>query len=130
MWVFNTVSLEWKRIDVGGAAPAPREMASGTMLNSCQMLVFGGRSPSGTVLNDSVVLDMASVCWKQAKTHGDFGRCTHSAVLLRKGGASQVSHSASYLISLKRIGSGGGLALRGGVPLCAGGCKRRGGRGS
>ena len=82
VWVFNTDSLEWKRFDIGGAAPAPREMASGTMLDQSRMLIFGGRSASGAVLSDSAVLDMTSMSWKQAKDHVGFGRCTHSAVLL------------------------------------------------
>jgi hypothetical protein len=88
VWVFNTDSLEWKRVEVGGKAPAPREMACGTMLSPSRLLVFGGRAAGGAILSDSAVLDMESCSWKQAADHAELGRCTQSAVLLPSVGTA------------------------------------------
>jgi hypothetical protein len=79
VWLCNTVSVEWKRIEVGGSCPLPREMGTGCMISPSQMLIFGGRVTGGQVLSDSAILDLESCSWKSQKQHLGMERCAHAA---------------------------------------------------
>jgi len=89
VWVFNVTTVEWKRIDVAGNAPTPREMATGTMLDDARMLVVGGRAQDGSTLRDVAVLDMARESWR-AQPPLCHACCAHSATLLPRDSMSEV----------------------------------------
>ena len=89
--MFNSQSLEWKRIELGGSAPAPREMAASVMLDPNKMLVVGGRSTGGKLLGDAAVLNMDSNSWTQHAQLPACARCAHSAVLLPQEDGSGAS---------------------------------------
>lgn len=78
-WVFNTQNLEWTRINLADAAPAPREMASGTMISASKMLIFGGRAQDGQVLDDAAVLNVENCRWESHARYAGRGRCCHIA---------------------------------------------------
>ena len=88
-WVFNTVTFEWKRIDVAGVCPSAREMATGTMLDASRMLIFGGRGADASVLHDMIILDMGQVSWRCHTQHA-FARCAHSAAFLPRHSVADV----------------------------------------
>lgn len=83
VWVFNTMSLEWKLVLPRGSAPAGREMAAGVMISEHQFVVIGGRGHGGVILDDVVLLDLAcDPSWKQILNHDSLKRCAHSAVTM------------------------------------------------
>lgn len=47
VWIFNTDQRGWTHAVVGGDKPCPREMHSGTMVDSTTMLIYGGRAAGG-----------------------------------------------------------------------------------
>lgn len=89
VWTFNIRSLEWKRIELAGPAPLPREMATGTMVSPGRMLVLGGRGANGDILNDAAVLALDAGCWQAAAQHAGFGRCCHAACKLPPEGEAK-----------------------------------------
>jgi hypothetical protein len=91
VWVFNTISLEWKRLELGGAAPLPREMCTGCMITPSQMAIFGGRVTGGKVLGDSAILDLESCSWMHQKQHPGLERCAHAACTVQWQALTQVS---------------------------------------
>lgn len=83
VWVFNTMTLEWKHVVPGGAAVAGREMAAGTAVSEHQFVVTGGRGGDGVLLDDVVLLDFSGEpTWTQLLRHDSIRRCAHSAVCI------------------------------------------------
>ncbi|KAJ9534671.1 hypothetical protein QJQ45_002958 [Haematococcus lacustris] len=80
-WLFNPGDKAWRRVEVTGSSPAPREMHSAVMVAPSRMLVYGGRTSDGRVLCDAAVLDVSAGRWL-AQEPTPFTRCAHASVML------------------------------------------------
>lgn len=84
VWLFNTQSTAWSRLEVTGAVPAAREMAAAVMVGPQQMLVCGGRAAEA-VSDDVALLDLQQSKWvARGKLGGPL--CAHTAVVMQLPG--------------------------------------------
>ena len=102
----NLETMEWTKVETSGNIPSPRYSHTSNVINSTQLLIFGGISNSSTLYNDVYVLDTLTNVWSKIETKGVeiSKRFSHSATNVGEniyviGGCSPAALNDIYVLN-------------------------------
>ena len=73
LWSFDPEGRSWRRLRATGDAPTPRRDHCACVINSSEMVVFGGFDGTRNV-NDCYTLNLQTLRWSRVRFEGDLPR--------------------------------------------------------